>query len=311
MLTNTNKNYLQRNSLEQLLARQELWPARNKDKEFIFGAGTNLLESSEKITVSNKRSAAPFLSEIDKYLGQGGLPFGEIHEWSFKHLEKANYAQKKNWQAPISIFLFLISNSLKSYLKDSGQDHHQRKIFFIGRRCWPTPHALSEYFGNNSSFLSKSSQEDALYNWQENCFFIDPPSKEQRLFSSVLALQSCSALAVISDISFSSLIDSRRMKLAAKKSGALGLLFRSPWEEQASKLSASAASTRWELEARPQGWKLKLDYAKSCNVPVEWLLEPEFGILSVTDKENEKPHSKPRSKAFDNNVLGLHKAYRL
>ena len=94
MSTNTNKNNYEKNPLEKLLARQELWPARSKDKEFVFGAETHLLESSEKLAVSKKPLAAPFLSapflsEIDQYLGQGGLSFGEINELSFKHLEKA------------------------------------------------------------------------------------------------------------------------------------------------------------------------------------------------------------------------------
>ena len=299
MSTNRNKNNFENNPLEKLLARQELWSARSKDKKFVFGGETHLLESSEKLAVSKKPLtapflSAPFLSEIDQYLGQGGLPFGEIHEWSFKHLEKANYAQKKNWQAPISIFLFLISNSLKNSLQDSHPEHHQRKIFFIGRRCWPTPHALSEYFSNENSSPNTNSQKETLYNWRENCFFIDPPDKEQRLFSSVLALQSRSVLAVISDISFSSLIDSRRMKLAAKKSGALGLLFRSPWENQSSKLSASAASTRWELAASPEGWKLNLSYAKGCSVPKQWFLKESFALPS-----NKKTPLRTKEQGFN------------
>jgi len=274
-----------KNQLEQLLARGTLWTAHNSS-EGSFQTGNQPIVPPGRIPLT-----APFSSEIDSYLAEGGLGCGEIHEWSFRHVSEANYAQKKNWQAPVSIFLFLISNLLKASDKQSSlHSSQQRKLFFIGKRSWPTPHALNKYFGPGNS-LSSSSKE--IYNWRENCFFIDPPEKEQRLFSTVLALQSLSSLAVISDISFSNLTDSRRMKLAAKKSGALGLLFRSPWETLSSKLSASAASTRWTLGAQPEGWRLGLGYAKSCNVPMEWKLQPEFSISSE-NKNEESPANNPK-----------------
>jgi hypothetical protein len=105
-------------------------------------------------------------------------------------------------------------------------------IFWIGRKCWPSPHLLRKIF------YPIEERE-----WAKLCIFIDPPSKDMRIWSIVQTLRSPSSFAVVADASNLSTTASRQLQLAAKGREVFSFFARPPWEEK----SISTAQTRWKL----------------------------------------------------------------
>lgn len=102
-------------------------------------------------------------------------------------------------------------------------------IVWIGRRCWAHPRALP------SPVLRR------------RCLYVDPPDRAAALWAADLALRSSIVAAVIADASGLDMGASRRLQLAARDGGAIGLLAR-PASERA---IHSAAATRWRVAPSP------------------------------------------------------------
>ena len=105
---------------------------------------------------------------------------------------------------------------------------------WIGRACWPYPHALCQ------RAASGSIRTELL----DRSIFVDPPDRATRVWSIDLALRSTGSTLVIADGSGLSMAESRRLQLAASSSGSAGLFAR----PEHARAALSAASTRWMVE---------------------------------------------------------------
>lgn len=223
-------------------------------------------------------AVAPFLSdEIDDSLPFGGLALGALHELALdpglNKKENSSIKTRSNFYLPLELPLQLIRNSInKNFLATSSLNRSlkNKKIVFIGKHSWPSPFSLEKYFGD-------------IINWKEICFFVDPVSKEKKLFSTCLALKSPATLAVIADARFYKLLDTRRLQISVKDSkSCLALLLRKKEE-----LSLrSAAQTRWLIEAE----KLSLLYGRGSKTPQTW--------LKAKDSENQGSKNTSRRDSF-------------
>ncbi|MEQ9095176.1 MAG: hypothetical protein RIE32_02815 [Phycisphaerales bacterium] len=110
-------------------------------------------------------------------------------------------------------------------------------IVWIGRRCWPYPPALV------SPGVGTAGDAGLL----ERSVYVDPPTREDRLWAMDVALRSPAAAVVVADARGLSMAGSRRLQLAAEAGGAVGLLARRPDERG----EISAAATRWLVSPGP------------------------------------------------------------
>ncbi len=107
------------------------------------------------------------------------------------------------------------------------------RVLWIGRRCWPYPPSLVGP-GGDQRLLERS-------------VFVDPPTRDERLWAIDVALRSPAALVVIADGAGLTMAGSRRLQLAAEAGGTIGLLAR-PHHERG---ELSAAATRWLVSPGP------------------------------------------------------------
>lgn len=77
--------------------------------------------------------------------------------------------------------------------------------------------------------------------------FVDPPTRDERLWAMDVALRSSAALVVVADGAGLTMAGSRRLQLAAEAGGTVGLLAR-PHNERG---ELSAAATRWLVSPGP------------------------------------------------------------
>ena len=149
---------------------------------------------------------------IDSELG-GGLPQGVVHEW----FTASN--------PPLAFFIHLAAQAIKN-------GNASGPVLWIGRNCWPYPHALVA--AGHPLLLQRS-------------IFIDPPDNASRLWSIDQALRSREVAITIADARGMTMAHSRRLQLAAESGRALALLARPSSELDC--LSASA--TRWLVQPMP------------------------------------------------------------
>ena len=135
---------------------------------------------------------------------------GAFHEW---------------FGLPVAVLLGLVG----AILPDVGQT----RILWIGRRCWPYPPSL----------VGPSGDRQLL----ERSVFVDPPTRDERLWAIDVALRSSAALVVVADGAGLTMAGSRRLQLAAEAGGTVGLLARPPNERG----ELSAAATRWLVSPGP------------------------------------------------------------
>lgn len=102
---------------------------------------------------------------------------------------------------------------------------------WIGRRCWPYPPAIAH---DPTNLLGRS-------------VFVDPPTREDRLWAIDQALRSPAVATVVADGRGLTMAASRRLQLACEAGGAMGLLSR-PLHERS---ELSAATTRWLVQPEP------------------------------------------------------------
>lgn len=172
------------------------------------------------------------------------LARGVVHEW-FGLVDPdesavGGSARRKRpdspWIPPLGVLLQLAGESLQDP-SSSG-----RSVVFIGRRCWPYPHANAAIRGD---LLRRS-------------VFVDPPDAGSRLWAIDLAVRCPAAVVVVADGSGLELAATRRLQLAAERGGALVLVARPP--EELDRLSAAA--TRWLVR-----------WASSADKTPRWIVE--------------------------------------
>lgn len=190
--------------------------------------------------------ALPFsAAEIDGELPWGGLPYGALHEFSAGPSTVGLGALP-----PILIPGLLATRALH----ESARVGERRSVFWIGSRCWPTPHLLTQTLPPEL---------------RERCIFIDPPSRKQRMWAIETALRSRATAAVVAECGEISFIASRRLSLAAEHGGGVGILLSSAARGECR--MPSAAVTRWQIAS--------------------WLsptLSPRF-VLSLISSKGRKP----------------------
>jgi len=256
-------------SLQLLLQNGSLWLGEK-------ASPTDLLNSDDLA-----QTVAPFLiPEIDLALN-GGLMFGQIHEWRSDFFGRPT--QTKTLIPPHLILCSLFSN----VLKNNSTPHHKKAIIWIGKECWPSVHLLNLLCRNLD------------WNWQHKVLLIDPQSKQERLSAFRSCLGSKGVLATIGDASSFNLIATRQLQFAARLGGGIGILLR---REETSGLPAY---TKWLVEPvqSSQGhsplksiralssivsWKLSLLKAPGLTTTKIWEIELEKTELLLKQKEQAR-----------------------
>lgn len=153
-------------------------------------------------------------------LGRGGA----THDWI---AGPADGSRAGALDAPLSLLVAIA----RAHATDRAQGG---RVLWIGRRCWPYPPALV-HPGGDADLLERS-------------VFVDPPTRDERLWAIDVALRSPAALVVVADGRGLTMAHSRRLQLAAEAGGALGLIAR-PHRDLG---EISAAATRWLVSPGPQ-----------------------------------------------------------
>lgn len=241
------------NSIQDLIQNGLIW--RGTGPEYTsYSQKESILSQIFRSKPNSNKSllVAPFnISNIDQALPQGGLPFGNIHEWFYRGKADPGF----NYP-PLSILLSLVRNfyecsttfqnppppnqkglrrNVSTYLNG-----HPKFIIWIGAECWPTPFSIPD---------------DLL----PYCIFIDPPDRKLFLWSLINTLSSKAVSIVIAATHGLKLNTSRRLNLAAKQGGTIGFLIR-PSKEIG---ILSSALTRWLVSPTPNketkcAWNLEL-----------------------------------------------------
>ena len=256
-------------TLQKLVQSGFLWPAEGEADKSIRGNSTAI--------------CAPFeIAAIDAVLPDGGLSFGAIHEFSFT----TGGDPCSSTPYPLgTIPAILIGNALRSLISRdrqrllSVQEHgFESLIVWVGKSFWPTPfliqNALNFPPGNSASVL----------NFLPNCLFIDPPTEKLKLWCLELLLRSPGVTAIIAGMDPISFPLSKRLAIAAKQGGSLGILI-FPVKQLK---RPSAALTRWQVApaidqkaAAPADfsptWKIKLVRCKGA-FPLQnsWVVKQGF-----------------------------------
>ncbi len=158
------------------------------------------------------------------------LARGVVHEWfdvaaeGEGEGEGGRPAAGHPWLPPLCLFAHIVTLTLAA--APAGW------ALWIGRRCWPTPHALFRCGGR--PLLARS-------------IFVDPPDERSRLMAIDLAVRCPAAAAVVGDGSGLSMAASRRFQVAAGEGRALVMLARPAHEAAA----LSAAAARWAVRCVP------------------------------------------------------------
>ncbi|MFG0283775.1 MAG: ImuA family protein [Phycisphaerales bacterium JB039] len=173
------------------------------------------------------------------------------------------------WRPAVGVAVHLARRALGEEHRCRGADIGGTAVW-IGTRCWPLARALVA--GGDRSLVERS-------------VFVDAPDRAARAWAMDLALRSGAVGAVIADGSGLDMSATRRLQLAARESGAIGLLLRPGAERRA----LSAAQTRWVVRPAPaQGrrptWEIELVRRKGGALPelrvrLEW--DHETGAVVV------------------------------
>lgn len=196
------------------------------------------------------------------------LPVEQIHEWVLED----GFASKSNyrWHNPLFFISALLGQDLDSHTKPSRQS----LIAWVGRRSWPMPHVLEQT-------LPKTLGERP-WDWKQATLFLNPPSKDKRLWSCIQLLHNPLTLAVVIDASGFDHIATRRLKLALAKTNASVFLLRPPWEAQL----PSAAQTKWVVSPNVSlttdlSWSVTLVRAPGLVAPNTWSVSYEKNCLAI------------------------------
>jgi hypothetical protein len=206
---------------------------------------------------------APQATEQARALSPEQLVVGVpgVHEW-FVDDERPH-----RWTAPLAILGSLAALCVGESVSAS--------VLWIGRRCWPYPHAL----------IARDHDREKLL---ERSIFIDPAGHADRVWAMDVALRSVGVTTVVADGSGLTMAESRRLQLAATAGDTVALLARPRGERGA----LSAARTRWCVSprtsnTREQAWTLELLRCKGLR-PTEqsarrWLARRDHASGRIRD----------------------------
>lgn len=228
-------------AIEELSKQNLLWRS---------GESNSLALASRSETLTFK------LPEIDRVLPDHGLSFGEVHEFALNDALSL-HPSKRRWHGP----LFFISHLLQTLNTPNITEGY---LLWVGRRLWPTPQLLAQI---GSSTAAESD-------WFSRSLFIDPPSTDKRLWTMLEALRSPAVRLIIGDGSKLKFIDTRKLLLLARKSKAIVLLIRPPWEIT----THSSATTKWLISMKTTPieslrWDVELVRARGLAAPHTWTIE--------------------------------------
>jgi hypothetical protein len=189
---------------------------------------------------------------------------GEVHEWSLS----SDLCSKNNrlWFAPLSLLSAILNSHAVKYSNVSP--NAAPFIAWIGKAAWPCPAALQQIKSEPSTIPV--------------CLFIDPKTKNDRLWATLTSLRSPIVNTVVADTSGFNFTSTRRLCLAARKSSSLCICVRPSWEAEA----PSAAQTKWSVSPLPQEdeqdleaihWLVTLNRARGLSTPTYWIV----GITST------------------------------
>lgn len=218
------------------------------NKLLLEGSVWNGEKEGNRISLSNFEPNFR-IEELSKYLS-----FGAIHEWSLSK----QLLGRHSFYPPLLIF----SAILKKHLEKRTS---QRMVAWIGKRTWPS-----------LSFLDQLCNH-TLWDWKKNTLFINPYSKQERLYALRKSLSSPALMAVVGDASGIKFIGSRQLQLAARTGSTLGLLIR-PENEL---MQSSCAQTKWLVEpiaSEFPEWKLTLIKAPGLSIETSFFLNQKENI---------------------------------
>lgn len=186
-------------------------------------------------------------SKLDNAFPEGGLRCGAIHEWCGD-------------APPLSIFGLLAATAC------SDEKTINKFIVWIGKDMWPTPYLANPIINKHSIFL-------------------DPPTGKLAFWAIEASLRSPAVASVIAKLGKVSFAQSRKLALAARHSGCLGLLFKPTTHSS----ERSSATSRWFIKPAPSPsdyprFSLSLDTYKGAQ-PRErqWTLEIQNGKAHVCE----------------------------
>ena len=255
----------------------------------VTGANTSATGASFKR--SQDYLATFGIEEIDRALPCNGLAFGCLHQWSLTHALTSK--DKHRWHAPLFLISTLLGKALGAMPYSTNPVAHGKSmVAWIGKRCWPTPQLLEQNITWQSEIASGG---EVSWPWKSRSVFINPQSKDARLWSAVQALKNPSVFAVVADCSGFDLHAMRRLQLAAEFGNTLGLMVRPPWEEQ----MPSAAHTKWRVsplrsEEGHLAWNLELVLAKgvaSMEHQLSKRLQEKLSTGSDVTNTQHAPHT--------------------
>lgn len=177
-------------------------------------------------------------------IGPGvGIERGCLHEWFGVAGEGdagLDAPRRRFWLPPVAVLLGLVSR----LAAEGGV------VVWVGRRCWPL---LQPLMRTGSTGRGSSTE------LHRRCLFLDPASRQDRVWAIDLAVRSPAVAAVVADGSGVTMAESRRVQLAASSGGACALLVRPPWEVG----ELSTARTRWSVSPQrsagnEQAWTVEL-----------------------------------------------------
>ena len=201
-----------------------------------------LIQAIEDRSWSSDRSAIDHQADADSpgssvSAAGGWLLRGAVHEWFgladlSQHAEAVQLTKAKlhsplpRWTPPMGILLYLARCSL--------EHSTNRCVVWIGKNCWPYPHALVR-------------SDDHQHQLLQHSLFIDCHNQASRLWTIDSAARCPAVAAVVADGSGLVMAHTRRLQLAAEAGSALVLLARPPCELD----RLSAATLRWLVSCAP------------------------------------------------------------
>lgn len=202
-----------------------------------------------------------------------------LHEW----FAGDGRGRGSAWLPPMGVLIGLAWRAIGSaMLPGAGPS---RRVVWVGRRCWPYPPALVRHGpdGADRRLLDAS-------------VFVDPASRQERVWAVELAARCAGVGIVIGDGGGLSMAESRRLQLATKNTPLL--LARPAWEAH----ELSAARTRWQVlplamdeteGERCQGWAVELLRCKGLRPETpgnarRWVVRRDHGTVWNTSRSADQ-----------------------
>ncbi len=187
------------------------------------------------------------------------LTQGALHEWFGC---AGGSGTRGLWHPPLGVLIGATRDAVRGAAGGPNS-----LVVWVGRACWPYPHALAVRDGGKDEG-GKTCDKDDL---RGRSLFVDARRPEERVWAIDLALRCRAVAVVVADGSGLGMAESRRLQLAAAggaggaggggggSGSAMAFLARPPWEER----ELSAARTRWRVsprrtEGNGQAWTVEL-----------------------------------------------------